>query len=148
MHISVSKLTTIGSDNGLLPGRCQTIIWTNACIFLIEPLGTNFNEILSKIHTFSFKKVHLRMSSRNWWPFFHGLNVFIGGSIFSWWWQSTLFQSIKTEKSLDNYSLWCVRHSWVYEVLFHWKTFYCTEELVWRGSGTLGLTASWRTANF
>ena len=29
------------SDNGLSPGRCQAIIWTNAGIFLIQPLGTN-----------------------------------------------------------------------------------------------------------
>ena len=31
-HICVSKLTTIGSDNGLSPGRRQAIIWTNAGI--------------------------------------------------------------------------------------------------------------------
>ena len=30
MHICNSKLTIIGSDNGLLPGQCQAIIWTNA----------------------------------------------------------------------------------------------------------------------
>ena len=30
MHLCVSKLTMIGSDNGLLPGRRQAIIWTNA----------------------------------------------------------------------------------------------------------------------
>ena len=29
-HICVNKLTIIGSDNGLLPRRCQAIIWTNA----------------------------------------------------------------------------------------------------------------------
>ena len=29
-HICVSKLTFIGSDNGLSPGRRQAIIWTNA----------------------------------------------------------------------------------------------------------------------
>ena len=29
-HICVSKLTTIGSDNGLSPDRRQAIIWTNA----------------------------------------------------------------------------------------------------------------------
>ena len=29
-HICVSKLTIIGSDNGLSPGRRQAIIWTNA----------------------------------------------------------------------------------------------------------------------
>ena len=46
MHIYVGKLTIIGSDNGLLPGRHQAIIWTNATILLIGPLGTNFGEIL------------------------------------------------------------------------------------------------------
>ena len=30
MHICVDKLTIIGSDNGLSPGRRQAIIWTNA----------------------------------------------------------------------------------------------------------------------
>ena len=31
MHICISKLTIIGSDNGLSPGRGQeAIIWTNA----------------------------------------------------------------------------------------------------------------------
>ena len=62
-HICVGKLTTIGSDNGLSPGRRQAIIWTNAGILLIWPLGTNFNEMLIEIHTFSFKKMHLNMSS-------------------------------------------------------------------------------------
>ena len=46
MNICVGKLTIIGSDNGLLPGWYQAIIWTNAGILLIGPLGTNFNEIL------------------------------------------------------------------------------------------------------
>ena len=32
MHKCVSKLTIIGSDNGLSPGRRQAIIWTNAGI--------------------------------------------------------------------------------------------------------------------
>ena len=59
MHICVGKLTIIASDNGLLPGQRQAIIWTNAGKLLIEPLGTNFNEILIEIHNFSFKKMHL-----------------------------------------------------------------------------------------
>ena len=42
-HICVSKLTIIGPDNGLSPGRHQAIIWTNAGILLIGPLGTNFS---------------------------------------------------------------------------------------------------------
>ena len=40
-HICVGILTSIGSDNGLSPGRRQAIIWTNAGMLLIEPLGTN-----------------------------------------------------------------------------------------------------------
>ena len=32
MHIFVNKLNTIGSDNGLLRGRHQAIIWTNVGI--------------------------------------------------------------------------------------------------------------------
>ena len=37
------QLTIIGSDNGLLPGWHQAIIWTNAGILLIGPLVTNFS---------------------------------------------------------------------------------------------------------
>ena len=59
----LSKLTIIDSDNGLSPGRRQAIIWTNAGILLIGTLGTNFSEILGEIYTFSFKKMHLKMSS-------------------------------------------------------------------------------------
>ena len=73
-HICVSELSTIGSDNGLSPGRCQAIIWTNAGILLIGPLGTNFSEILIKIHIFSLKKIHLKMSSAKWRLFGLGLN--------------------------------------------------------------------------
>ena len=75
-HICISKLTIIGSDNGLSSGWCQAIIWTNAGILLIQPLGTNFSEILIEIHTFSFKEMHLKMSSGKWRPFCPGcLNV-------------------------------------------------------------------------
>ena len=74
-HICVGKLTIIGSDNSLSPGRRQAIIWTNAGILLIEPLGTNFSEILIGIRIFSFKKMRLKMSSTKWHPFSLGLNV-------------------------------------------------------------------------
>ena len=40
----------MGSDNGLLPGQWQSIIWTTAGILLIRPLGINFCEILIKIN--------------------------------------------------------------------------------------------------
>ena len=74
-HICVSKLTIIGSDNGLSPDRRQAIIWTNAGILLIGPLGTNFSEILIEILTFSFTKMCLKVSSAKRRPFCLGLNV-------------------------------------------------------------------------
>ena len=45
--------TIMGSYNGLSPGWHQTIIWTNAGILLIGPLGTNFNEIVIETKIFS-----------------------------------------------------------------------------------------------
>ena len=82
-HICISKLTTIDSDNGLSPGRRQAIIWINAGILLIGPFGTNFSEILSKIYTFSFKKVHVKMSSEKWRPSCLGLNVLKDQSLYA-----------------------------------------------------------------
>ena len=75
MHICVGNLTNIDSDNGLSPGRRQAIIWTNAGLLLIGPLGTNFGEILSEIRSFSFKKTHLKMSSAKCRLSRLGLNV-------------------------------------------------------------------------
>ena len=74
-HLWVGKLTIIGSDNGLSSERCQAIIWTNAGILLIGPLGTNFSEILIEIQTFSLKKIRLKMSSAKCCSFCLGLNV-------------------------------------------------------------------------
>ena len=74
-HICVGNLTIIRSDNGLSPGRHQTIIQTNAGISFNGPLGTNFSEILIKIHTFSFKKMHLKMLSGKRWSVCLSLNV-------------------------------------------------------------------------
>ena len=74
-HKCVSKLTIIVSNNGLSLGRRQAIIWNNVGILLIGPLGINFSEILIEIYTFSFKKMHLKMSSGKWRPFCLGLNV-------------------------------------------------------------------------
>ena len=74
-HICLGKLTIIGSDKGLSHSRHQAIIWTNTGILLIGPLGTNLSEILTKIHTFWLKKMHLKISSGKWRPFSLGLNV-------------------------------------------------------------------------
>ena len=76
-HISVSELTNIGSDNGSSPDRRQAIIWTNAELLLIGPLGANFSEILIEILTFSFKKMRLKVSSAKRRPFCLCLNVLI-----------------------------------------------------------------------
>ena len=51
-HICIHELTIIRSDNGLSPGRHQTIIRTNAGISLIGSLETNFREILIDIYIF------------------------------------------------------------------------------------------------
>ena len=83
-HIYVSDLTSIGSDNGLSPGRRQAIIRTNAGILLITPLGTNFSEFLVEIVIFSFKKMRLKVSSAKWRPFCLGLNVLIRGCVLLW----------------------------------------------------------------
>ena len=61
----------------LSPGRRQAIFWTNAGILSIRTLGINSNEILSEIRVFSFKKMHLKMSSAKWRPFCLGLSVLI-----------------------------------------------------------------------
>ena len=50
--ICVSKLVIIGLDNGLLPGQHQPIVWTNAGLLLITPLGSNFSEILIDFYIF------------------------------------------------------------------------------------------------
>ena len=64
----VGKLTIIGSDYGLSPGRRQAIIWTNAGILLIGTLETNFSEILLEIRIFfiqanGFESVVCEMAS-------------------------------------------------------------------------------------
>ena len=82
-HICVSELTIIGSDNGLSSDRRQAIIWTNAGILIIGPLGTNFSEILIEILTLSLKKMLLKVSSGKWRPFCFGLNVLIEIHTFS-----------------------------------------------------------------
>ena len=76
-HICVSNLTIIGSDNGVSLGRRQAIIWTNAEILSIRSLGIHFSEIVSEIHTFSLRKMHLKISSAKWQKFCLDLSVLI-----------------------------------------------------------------------
>ena len=74
-HICASKLTCIGSDNGLSPGRRQTIIRINAGILLFWPLETHFSDKLVEIHIFLFQKLHSKMSSAKRRPYCLSLNV-------------------------------------------------------------------------
>ena len=53
----------------------QAITWTIAEILLIRLLGTNFSELLIRINSFLFKKMHLKMSSGKCCPFCPSLNV-------------------------------------------------------------------------
>ena len=76
-HICVSKLSIIGSDNGLSPDRRQAIIWTNAGLLSIGPLRIYFNDNFFRIQQFSLKKMHVEMSSAKWRPSCIGLNVLI-----------------------------------------------------------------------
>ena len=42
--VCFGNLTAISSDNGLSPARRQAIVWSNAGILLIGPLGTNLSQ--------------------------------------------------------------------------------------------------------
>ena len=81
------------------PGRRQAIMWTNAGISSPEPQGTNYNEILIKIHTFSFKKMHLKRSSVKWRPFCLSLNVLE--------WQPFFKSSLTSVSAAPLSSLYC-----------------------------------------
>ena len=74
-YICVGNLTTIASEDDLLPSWHQAFIWTCAGILLIKPLRTNFSDILMEIHIFSFTNMQLNMSSIKGWPFCLVLNV-------------------------------------------------------------------------
>ena len=83
-HTCVDKLIIIASDNSFSPGRRQAIIWINAGVLSTWPLRTNINEILIEIYTFSFMKMHLKMSSVKWRPFYIGINVLTLNEYMNW----------------------------------------------------------------
>ena len=107
-HICVSELTIIGSDNGLSPRHRQAIIWNNAGWLLIEPIGTNVSETSIIIQTFSFKKMHLNMSSVKWRPFCLGLNVLMAILCVT---KSTLCPSLGIKHTLRSGDAWI--HQWM-----------------------------------
>ena len=62
-HIRVGKITIIGSNNRLSPGRHLVIIWINVGISLIGPLRTKFSEILIFVQENVFKNVTCELAS-------------------------------------------------------------------------------------
>ena len=64
-HICVIKLTTIGSDAGLSPGRHQAVILTNTGILLFGPLGAKFGNRNSNIliHENAIENLNCKMAS-------------------------------------------------------------------------------------
>ena len=75
-HICASKITIIGSSNGLSHGRCQAIFRTIDGILLVDNFGTKFCEILIGIYIFSFRKIYDKLRLKRQ-PFCPGRNV--------WW---------------------------------------------------------------
>ena len=126
-HICVSELTIIGSDNGLSPGRRQAIIWNNAGLLLIESLGTNVSEISIGIQTFSFKKMHLNMSSAKRQPFCLGLNVLILHSQHNDYWCQGINSHVIKTFSVCRSQAWinfcCHQNNWyIFRIGFYKKT--------------------------
>ena len=77
-HICVSELDSAPSH------------YLNQCWVIINRTFTiNFSEILVKNQTFSFKKMHLKMSSTIWWPFRPGEDE-LHKMIISWRHQETM----------------------------------------------------------
>ena len=131
----VSKLTIIGSDNGLSHGRRQAIVWTNAGILSIGPLETNVSEILIEIYRFSFKKMHLIMSSGKWRPFCLGLGVLIevNSTQFTW---STIMWIRPTQDHNQNGI--CAKYRWYLT---------CWRARLYSGHGGIMTTDLWHNGN-
>ena len=72
LPIYASVKAIIGSDD-LSPVWPQAIIWTNERL-LPTSWGTNFMGIVFEIEKFSFRKMHLKMTSTKWRSFCPRLN--------------------------------------------------------------------------
>ena len=119
MHICVGNLAIMVSDNGLLPGRHQAIIWTNDGISLISNLRNKLQwNLRSEFCTFSLRKRHLIMPSAEWRPFCHGLNalkslMFIGPHYNGTWLHYyRLTSNIRCIIVNSQCDCWSIRCSW------------------------------------
>ena len=89
----------------------------------IGPLGTNISQSIPEIQTFLFMKMHLKMPSAKWRPFYLGLNVSKFHMADTWWpswiWGSRLiiiilnnhFDDIYSNVCIWNLSLYCYRYN-------------------------------------
>ena len=124
-HICVSKLTIIGSDNVLSPEGQQAIIWTNAGILLIWPLGTNLSEISIEIQTFLLKKIRLKMFSAKCCLFRLGLNVLtphemMGGQLWGAIWKPMLPKwNINNRPDIIHWTFIHILSKCMFEKAFH-----------------------------
>ena len=73
IHASVNWVI-ICSCRGLLPVRCQAIIWTISGVLSVGPLWTNSNEIHIQIWNI-FNEIYVKISSVKWQLFCQALNV-------------------------------------------------------------------------
>ena len=102
MYASVNWVS-IGLGNGLSPVQCQAIMWTNAGLLSVRPLGTNLSEIQMERLSFSFTKMHLKISSVKWQPFCQGEDELILVQVVVW-----CHQSISHMVTLD---IWLIHMS-------------------------------------
>ena len=141
-HICVSRLTITGSDNGLLPGRRQAIIWTNAGILLIVPLGTNFSENLIEILTFSFTQTLLWSHQSVAWICNSKSHNIVGSNYLSMPWIFWVQDSPEIDKITSfkhsHIALRRKKHIYMtgmYGYLFHYEINFCIPSvLMWRVS--------------
>ena len=68
----IMNWVSIGPVNGLSPVQHHTNTWTNAELWPIRLLETNFCEIQIKPQNFSFMNMHIKMLSVKWQPFWPG----------------------------------------------------------------------------
>ena len=59
-------LVNIGSGNDLSSVQLYAVTQTNHDVLSIEPLGTNFREIVIKIKIFLLTKTHFKMLYAKW----------------------------------------------------------------------------------
>ena len=69
-YFKVSQLTHLDLVMHICKCQGQAITWTNDDLLSFKPSESNFSEIWIKILLYSFKRMHLKMSSSKWQPFF------------------------------------------------------------------------------